>query len=342
MSVVRFEWPHTSASQVSVAGSFSNWEGISLDKVYDNIWGASVIINPGIHQYKFIVDGVWVFDSIKPNQDDGSGNFNNILNVYDTRPVGELGSPHYREYFFLNHQPVSPFHDIPLWVDRNRGIVNMIVEIPKGTHPKLEISKGDKLNPIKQDVKNGKLRFVHDPYPFNYGAFPQTWENPQFHDDRTNAKGDNDPLDVCDLSSIVKPTGTVVQVKILGTYAMIDSGETDWKIVVIDINDPKAHLYQSHTDIPQEVLSPVFTFLRDYKIPDGNPPNQFAFNSQFQGRDFALSITDETHEEWRKLISGKTQQKDISLDTTVFPAMTRVQPDVAYEYYEAQKEKAKQ
>ena len=34
--------------------------------------------------------------------------------------------------------------------------------------------------------------------------------------------------------------GEVKQVKILGTVAMIDEGETDWKIFCIDVNDPLA------------------------------------------------------------------------------------------------------
>lgn len=41
-----------------------------------------------------------------------------------------------------------------------------------------QISKEEALNPIKQDVKKGKLRFVrncfpHKGYLWNYGAFPQ-------------------------------------------------------------------------------------------------------------------------------------------------------------------------
>jgi len=339
MSVIRFEWSYTGNS-VSMAGNFSDWNGISLDKGLDGVWGASVMVSPGVHAYKFIVDGAWCYDVNRHNEDDGSGNINNVLEVYNTQAAGQLGSPNYREYFFLNYQPLSPFHDIPLWVDRHRGIANMVVEIPKGTNPKLEISKADKLNPIKQDVKNGKLRLVHDPYPFNYGAFPQTWENPQFLDQRTEAKGDNDPLDVCDISSIVKPTGTVVQVKILGTYAMIDSGETDWKVIVIDINDPKAHHYNTHADVPKEVLDGVFTYLRDYKIPDGNPANQFAFNGQLQDRDFALTIADETHEEWRKLIYGQLNPNGIQLETTVLSCATKISSEQAYQYFEEQKLKA--
>ena len=42
----------------------------------------------------------------------------------------------------------------------------------------MEISKSDKLNPIKQDMKKGKLRYVanvfpHHGYIWNYGALPQ-------------------------------------------------------------------------------------------------------------------------------------------------------------------------
>lgn len=54
----------------------------------------------------------------------------------------------------------------------------MVVEIPRGTNAKMEICLSEEGNPIKQDVKNGALRFVHDVFPYsgyiwNYGALPQ-------------------------------------------------------------------------------------------------------------------------------------------------------------------------
>lgn len=48
---------------------------------------------------------------------------------------------------------VSPFHDIPFWVDKEKGTANMVVEIPRGQQAKLEISRDQPFNPIKQDVK---------------------------------------------------------------------------------------------------------------------------------------------------------------------------------------------
>ena len=63
---------------------------------------------------------------------------------------------------------------------------------------------GEELNPIKQDIKKEKLRFVanvfpHKGYIWNYGALPQTWEYPEHVDKSTNCGGDNDPIDVCEI-----------------------------------------------------------------------------------------------------------------------------------------------
>ena len=84
----------------------------------------------------------------------------------------------HRVYIEQNGNVVSPFHDIPLFADQNQGIFNMIVEVPRWTNAKMEISKEEVFNPIKQDIKKGRLRFVrncfpHHGYIWNYGAFPQ-------------------------------------------------------------------------------------------------------------------------------------------------------------------------
>ena len=80
----------------------------------------------------------------------------------------------------------------------------MVVEVPRWTNAKMEINLKEKLNPVKQDVKKGKLRFVancfpHKGYIWNYGYLPQTWEDPDHVDASTNCKGDNDPVDVCEI-----------------------------------------------------------------------------------------------------------------------------------------------
>ena len=96
---------------------------------------------------------------------------------FQTRQVGAANTLEYKVYLEENGKPISPFHDIPLYANEEKTILNMIVEVPRWTNAKLEISKDIKLNPIIQDTKKGKLRFVrncfpHHGYIHNYGAFP--------------------------------------------------------------------------------------------------------------------------------------------------------------------------
>lgn len=48
----------------------------------------------------------------------------------------------------------------------------------------------------------------------NYGGLPETWSNSNKTDSMTGYPGDNDPLDVLDISSIVAPLGGVYRVKV--------------------------------------------------------------------------------------------------------------------------------
>jgi len=224
-------------------------------------------------------------------------------------PNGDPSTDKFRVFFESNGKKVSPWHDLPLVADAEKHIYNAIIEIPRGTTAKLEISTGEDHNPIRQDVKNGKLRFVADGvagfkgYHSNYGAFPQTWEDPTFVHPDTGAKGDRDPLDVVEIGEAVAKVGEVKQVKVLGVLAMIDEGETDWKVLTIDIHDPLAAKVNDVHDVEKEkpgLLGKIHEWFRDYKIPDGKPQNKFAFDGQWKDRAFALKVIAENHELWAK------------------------------------------
>lgn len=60
-------------------------------------------------------------------------------------------------------------------------------------------------------------------------------------------------------------------------------------------------------------MKATLEWLRIYKIPDGKPENQFAFNGEPKPADFALKIIAEVHESWKKLIAHETLANDISL-----------------------------
>src|SRR5690242_2537226 len=101
------------------------------------------------------------------------------------------------------------------------------------TRAKMELSPAEEMNPIKQDIKKGELRYIkYSPVLYNYGALPQTWEDPKFVHPDTGKPGDGDPIDVIDLSAHRTERGEIAQVKVIGALALIDEGETDWKILV--------------------------------------------------------------------------------------------------------------
>ncbi|XP_045616116.1 inorganic pyrophosphatase isoform X1 [Procambarus clarkii] len=240
---------------------------------------------------------------------------------------GRFNTPSYHIYFQNENGPLSPFHDVPLFANEGNKIFNMVVEVPRWTNAKMEISTKDPLNPIKQDVKKGKLRFVancfpHHGYIWNYGALPQTWEDPNHIDEATGCKGDNDPIDVCEIGYRVAKRGEVIQVKVLGTLALIDEGETDWKLIAIDVNDPLAPQLSDISDVEKHMpgfLKASVEWFRIYKIPDGKPENQFAFNGLAKDRDFAHKIIMETHEAWQNLVEGKTDAGGHSTSSVSVP-----------------------
>ncbi|XP_074815053.1 inorganic pyrophosphatase isoform X3 [Natator depressus] len=219
---------------------------------------------------------------------------------------------------------ISPFHDIPIYPVAGKNVFNMVVEVPRWTNAKMEIATKDPLNPIKQDVKKGQLRYVanvfpHKGYIWNYGAIPQTWENPGHKDENTGYYGDNDPIDVCEIGSKICSRGEVIKVKVLGTLALIDEGETDWKVIAINIEDPEAASYNNIDDVRKikpGYLEATVDWFRRYKIPDGKPENQFAFNGEFKDKDFAINIIKSTHEHWTALISKKTDGGEINCANT--------------------------
>ena len=231
---------------------------------------------------------------------------------------GAEGTESFR-LFFRNGEgtAISPFHDIPLHHNGEKKIFNMVCEVPRFSNAKMEMATKEKLNPIKQDIKKGKLRYVANVFPYhgylwNYGAIPQTWEDPGKKDARTECNGDNDPIDVCEIGGRVGKRGDIIPVKVLGALAMIDEGETDWKILAIDVNDPLADSLNDISDVEQKMpglLQATVNWFRIYKIPDGKPPNRFAFDDQFQSAELAHSVIDETHEQWKALVSGGTQSE---------------------------------
>ncbi|VBB17861.1 inorganic pyrophosphatase, partial [Yasminevirus sp. GU-2018] len=211
----------------------------------------------------------------------------------------------------IQRKVISPWHDIALYINsayRQNGVVSMVVEIPKNTREKIEINKTIRLNPLTYDIRNGNIRRImyKNGYPAHYGALPQTWEDPNHIDERTGLVGDNDPMDAFDLSMLPTQSGEVIHLKVLGCIAMIDQGETDWKVVGINVKDPKSQLLNDIDDVSRDDIADLIDFLRNYKVSEGKGQNTFHYRLLWD-RASTLAIIADQHDNWTKLIENNTE-----------------------------------
>lgn len=56
-----FELTEPNASVVELLGDFTNWEEspIALKRQKNGLWRAAISLEPGVHEYRFRVDGQW-------------------------------------------------------------------------------------------------------------------------------------------------------------------------------------------------------------------------------------------------------------------------------------------
>jgi len=217
---------------------------------------------------------------------------------------------------------ISPWHDIAM---RNAdGTYNYVNEIGRGQRAKNETCLTEQHNPIKQDVKKGKLRFfTYGDLPFNYGCIPQTWENPNEKHNDTQLVGDGDPVDVVEVSSMPLAVGAVCRIKVLGVLALIDEGETDWKVLAVAAGNPLFDQLNCLQDVDR--LLPGFhdtvrDWFKNYKTTDGKPVNELAFGGAVKDAAYAHQVLEECNHHYVALCTGKVENKKSLCIPSVFPS----------------------
>jgi inorganic pyrophosphatase len=137
-------------------------------------------------------------------------------------------------------------HDISTG-DNVPNEINVIVEIPKGSHNKYEINKENNL------LELDRANYSDAAYPFEYGFVPQTlWE-------------DGDALDVLVLATYPIPPLTLVAVRPVGVMEMTDEGESDHKILVVPVKDKRWDDVQDLKDVNKHTLKEIQHFFETYK-----------------------------------------------------------------------------
>lgn len=87
--------------------------------------------------------------------------------------------------------------------------------------------------------------------------------------------------------------------EVVGVIAMIDSEETDWKILAIALDDDRAPNIHDLADLDAHMpgsTAALTHWLRMYKTAEGKGENRFGFGGKPQGAAVATRIVEETHE----------------------------------------------
>lgn len=122
-----------------------------------------------------------------------------------------------------------------------------VIEISKGGKQKYELDKATGL------LRLDRILYTSTHYPANYGFIPRT------------LAGDGDPLDVLVLCTEPLQPLTLVDCYAVGMITMIDTDETDEKIIAIPYQDPQMNIYRNITDIPPHILNEMNHFFSVYK-----------------------------------------------------------------------------
>ncbi len=145
---------------------------------------------------------------------------------------------------------MHPWHDLPPG-DAAPEVVEVVVEIPRGSKNKVEIDK--RTGAFRLD----RVLYTAVAYPGDYGFVPQTWYD------------DGDPLDVLVLTNHPTFTGCVVEARPLGLFRMRDRGQPDDKVLAALHRDPSLDGLRSLDDVAPHVLREVEHFFRVYKDLEG-------------------------------------------------------------------------
>jgi inorganic pyrophosphatase len=90
-------------------------------------------------------------------------------------------------------------------------------------------------------------------FPFDYGFVPQTlWH-------------DGDPLDVVLLTTYPLFPGVLVKARPVAVMGMLDSGETDDKIIAVPVDDPRWENIKDLKDLNTHTLKEIEHFYSTYK-----------------------------------------------------------------------------
>lgn len=163
--------------------------------------------------------------------------------------------------------------------DVDGGLINVVVEIPKGSSLKIEWARDDKV------MKLDRVEPAIFAKPTTYGFIPQTLDE------------DGDELDVLVIADEPLPTGLLMEGKVIGVMKFVDDGEVDDKVVVVPSDDRNTgDAISSLDDIPAQLIKQIEFHFNNYKAlkkPGSTKVEHWGDRAE------AISVIHESIERWQ-------------------------------------------
>lgn len=164
----------------------------------------------------------------------------------------------------------NPWHSIFPRTEKE-NVIKSLIEIPKGSKVKYEMDKETGL------IKMDRVLYSSVIYPANYGLIPQTLD------------GDGDPLDILVICSEKVVPLCLVMAKVIGYMHMIDSGQTDRKIIAVAEHDIAVNHITEISQLPPHTMIEIKRFFEDYKTLE----NKSVVIEEFGDAKAAIQVIEE-------------------------------------------------
>lgn len=192
-----------------------------------------------------------------------------------------------------NNGFVSPLNDVPLNTGQ-RDVFRAVIVTPKLSTEEKTIKTDRLMNPLVFVNKSVGLLW-------HYGALTQTFEDKRVIDPTTHKKGDNGQLDVFVFGEHAYDYGAVVNVKIVGAYPLINKKShcTNWQIIAVDANDPRAGTIDNVQNFEREFpkfLIEIEKWASTFDVNAGEPINEIL---QVVDSPAAVQVVNDKHNLWR-------------------------------------------
>lgn len=164
------------------------------------------------------------------------------------------------------------YKDIPAYSDQEKGYINVVVDIPRGSSNKYEYNEEGGYFALDRVLHHQMF------YPFDYGFMPKT------HYD------DGDAVDVCLLTTYPTFPGCVIKARVIGSIDTADEKGNDLKILAVPISklDPRFEEIQSVEDLPAHVREELLLHFKEIKKLEKAKYDKVVING-FKDKEFTMN-----------------------------------------------------